>query len=165
MFGLFDLDPDGIAIMSTYKYGSFRLAHEYVAFQDTHTLNLPELRWLGVQSHQIDRSPATRSDTDNGTIVDAQGLIKLTTRDRRKARQMLEWDLCAEHGPEPAWRHELQKMLMLNIKAEMQIIDEFPGGLAAWLSFELGASQGPGFDAERRVSPLSVAGSDDELLL
>jgi meiotic recombination protein SPO11 len=50
---------------------------------------------------------------------------------------MLEWDLCAEDGLEPTWRRELQVMLMLNIKAEMQILEELPGGLVPWLEREL----------------------------
>ena len=68
-----------------------------------------------------------------------QGLMKLTARDRTRAARMLEWNLCTEDGPEQGWRQELQKMLMLNIKAEMQILDELPGGLVSWLSSELGS--------------------------
>lgn len=61
----------------------------------------------------------------------------MTTRDRTKAMKMLEWDLCREEGPELEWRQELQLMLMLNVKAEMQVLDELPGGLVTWLRSEL----------------------------
>jgi meiotic recombination protein SPO11 len=151
--------------MSTYKYGSYRLAHENVTFKGTPALNLPRLRWLGIQSHQISRTPVTEGNTDDDTIADAQGLMRLTRRDRTKARQMLEWDLYAENGPEASCRRELQTMLLLNIKAEMQILDELPGGMATWLSTELGARQGSGVNAEGPVSPVADTNSDDELLL
>lgn len=137
MYALVDFDPDGIAIMSTYKHGSYSLAHENMTSTGAPGLNLPELCWLGVQGDQIFRSPAGERDTERGATSDAQGLMRLTPRDRMKASRMLEWDLLAETGPEPTWRRELQTMLMLNVKAEMQILEERPGGLAAWLEEEL----------------------------
>ncbi|KAF2685142.1 DNA topoisomerase IV, alpha subunit [Lentithecium fluviatile CBS 122367] len=154
MFALVDHDPDGIAIMSTYKYGSYRLAHEDIAHKDTPGLKLPELQWLGVQSHHISRTPVNEGVTETAVVTDLQGLMRLSGRDRRKAQQMLEWDICAEDGPEAAWRTELQRMLMLNTKAEMQILDELPGGLVSWLSNELEAKQGLS----------SAVGADEEIL-
>lgn len=139
---LVDFDPDGLAIMSTYKYGSIRLAHENDIAHGTPALTLPQLSWLGVRSHQVGRTPVTESSTKSGAMTDPQGLIRLTPRDRRKARQMLEWDTCLEGGPEPAWRLELQTMLMLNVKAEMQILEKQVGGLPVWVEKELRATQG-----------------------
>lgn len=155
MFALVDLDPDGIAIMSTYKYGSYRLAHEDATPKDTPGLSLPNLQWLGVRRHHVSRTPVGESDTNTSVMPDLQGLMKLTARDRSRAIRMLEWDLCAEDGPEEGWRHELQTMLMLNTKAEMQILDELPGGLVSWVSGVLGIAceqslelvvDGPGSD-------------------
>ncbi len=157
MFTLVDFDPDGIAIMSTYKYGSYRLAHEDVAHQDTPGLKLPQLQWLGVQSHHMSWTLVNGGDTETAALADAQGLMRLTTRDRRKAQRMLEWDLCAEGGQEAMWRAELQRMLMLNVKAEMQILDERPGGLVSWLSNELSAMQRP-------RSAVAGLDSDDDVL-
>lgn len=137
MYALMDLDPDGIAIMSTYKYGSYRLAHEDVTTNDRPGLSLPNIRWLGVKAHQISRTPVGESDTGTGAIPRLQGVMKLTWRDRGKAMRMLEWDLCADDGPEQEWRGALQSMLMLNGKAEMQILDELPDGLVGWLHSEL----------------------------
>jgi meiotic recombination protein SPO11 len=142
MFALVDFDPDGIAIMSTYKYGSQRLAHEDVAHKGTPGLKLPDLQWLGVQSHHISRTPVDEGGTETAALADLQGLMRLTARDRSKAQRMLEWDICAEDGPETVWRTELQRMLMLNVKAEMQILDELPGGLLLWLGNALEATQG-----------------------
>lgn len=142
IFGLVDLDPDGIAILSTFKYGSYRLAHEDATLKDTPGLSLPNIHWLGVKRHHVSRIPVGESDTDTSAIPELHGLMKLTARDRTKAMRMLEWDLCADDGPEQEWRHELQAMLMLNTKAEMQILDELPRGLVSWLSGELGDACG-----------------------
>jgi len=155
MHALVDLDPDGIAILSTYKYGSYRLAHENVAQSDTPGLSLPNLRWLGVKSHDISRTPVGERDTGTSVLPQLQGLMKLTARDRTKAMRMLEWDLCAENGPELEWRKELQAMLMLNIKAEMQILDELPSGLVSWVKGELESGQQLSVDS---------ANSDDGML-
>jgi meiotic recombination protein SPO11 len=159
MFALVDLDPDGIAILSTYKYGSYRLAHEKVAPQDTPGLNLPNMQWLGVKRHHICRTPVGEGDTDTNVMPELQGIMRLTARDRTRAMRMLEWDLCADGGPEQAWRHELQMMLMLNTKAEMQILDELPHGLVSWVSSELdtACTQSLGLSMGR-------PGSDDGML-
>ncbi|KAL5117393.1 endodeoxyribonuclease [Pleosporales sp. CAS-2024a] len=156
-FALMDWDPDGIAIASTYKYGSYRLAHEDARCKGTRSLSLAKLQWLGVKRQHVSRTPADQGDADTSAMPAMQGLMKLTARDRIKAARMLEWDLCAENGPEPMWRAELQTMLVLNTKAEMQILEERPGGLARWVSCELRAAleRGPETDG---------AGSDDGML-
>ncbi|USP72959.1 meiosis-specific topoisomerase spo11 [Curvularia clavata] len=124
MFVLVDLDPDGIAILSTYKYGSYRLAHEDVTLVNIPTLSLPNIRWLGVKSQDLIQSTEGGEVSEINVVPQLQGPMRLTVRDRKKAAQMLEWDLCGEYGPEQSWRQELQRMLMLNIKAEMQVMDE-----------------------------------------
>ncbi|KAJ4346746.1 endodeoxyribonuclease [Didymosphaeria variabile] len=148
MYALVDLDPDGMHILSTYKYGSLRLAHEDVAHMDIPGVYLPNLQWLGVQSHHINRAPGNEGDTATAALADVQGVMKLTARDRKKAHHMLEWGVCGEHGSEPTWRAELQRLLMLNIKAEMQILDELRGGLVSWLSYQLEVMQGGSADDE-----------------
>ena len=115
-----DFDPDGLSIMSTYKYGSVALAHESAK------LAVPSVRWLGVRS--IDIIP---------TANDKAGLLKLTSRDRRIATRMLEKDALGEGGRDLEWRREFQVMLMLNIKAEIQILSSGEGGLENWLDCRL----------------------------
>lgn len=105
IFALVDFDPDGIGIMSTYKHGSMALAHE------SSNLAVPSMKWLGVRSSDIIRGGGS-----------GQALMKLTARDRRIAVRMLEKELFDEKGKEDDWRRELQVMLMLNIKAEIQIL-------------------------------------------
>lgn len=119
-----DFDPDGMSIMSTYKYGSWRLSHE------NHRLNVPELQWLGI--HSKDLIDIIKKDDDA-----TSGLLALSIRDRKRAMKMLEKDDLAENGRERQWRREIQEMLMLNMKAEMEILNEREGGMEAWLEKKL----------------------------
>jgi meiotic recombination protein SPO11 len=108
-----DFDPDGIGIMSTYKHGSVNLAHES-------NLAVRSIQWLGVRSCDSLRIGG-----------DAQGLLRLTARDRKIALKLLEKRLS-----DGDWMRELQIMLMLNVKAEIQIL----GGreaLEEWLDSKL----------------------------
>ena len=159
MFVLVDADPDGIAILNTYKYGSYRLAHEDVTPTDTPALSLPNIRWLGVKSHHMSRTPVGEDGTESDVMPQLQGLMRLTARDRIKAARMLEWNLCTEDGLEQGWRQELQKMLMLNVKAEMQILDELPGGLVSWVGNKVRHAKELGCPP-----PMSSDCSDDGML-
>ncbi|KAI4731868.1 DNA topoisomerase IV, alpha subunit [Aureobasidium sp. EXF-10728] len=113
LFGLVDFDPDGLAILHTYKHGSEKMS------QENAELVVPRIRWLGLHSSTI---------TDEDQTHRNQGLLTLTPRDRHKAKKMLEWE---QHSFVEAahWRRELQVMLMLNLKAELQILDSDPSGL------------------------------------
>jgi len=92
--------------MSTYKHGSSAFAHE------NENLTLPNMRWLGVRSSDM----IGNIDSNQG-----QGLLRLTSRDRKMATRMLDKDVFREDS-EPEWRRELQTMLMLNVKAEIQFM-------------------------------------------
>jgi meiotic recombination protein SPO11 len=114
VFGLVDYDPDGLAILHTYKHGSKKMSEENAG------LVIPMIQWMGLHSRAI---------TDDDHTHRTQGLLALTLRDRHKARKMLEWDQHASFDEAAQWRRELQVMLMLNLKAEMQIVDSGPSGL------------------------------------
>ena len=138
MYSLMDFDPDGVAIMSTYKYGSISLCHENAS------LRVPDLGWLGIKSADIFshlfsmfqepmiREPNEQMDPDRNT--DVQGFLQLTQRDRRKACRMLQRE---EVRKESEWVRELQLMLMLNTKVEIQFLSSRPGGLERWLEQRL----------------------------
>ncbi|KAM3068895.1 endodeoxyribonuclease [Clarireedia jacksonii] len=119
IFTFVDFDPDGIGIMSTYKYGSKNLAHESA------DLSVPSMQWLGVRSTDMVRAGET-----------AEGVMRLTERDRRLAVKMLERNLYRDGGEETEWRRELQVMLMLNKKAEIQILGN-GSALEEWLDKKL----------------------------
>jgi meiotic recombination protein SPO11 len=105
--------------MSTYKYGSVALAHQ------SQSLAVPSIRWLGVRSNDIVQD-----------LVDRIGLLRLSTRDRRIARLMLAKYVFGEEETEQEWKRELQVMLILNVKAETQILNSGMG-LDRWLDGKL----------------------------
>ncbi|KAG2005144.1 hypothetical protein GB937_008978 [Aspergillus fischeri] len=118
-YALVDSDPDGMAIMSTYKYGS--MAHA----RDNEKLNVSKLRWLGLRTSDVIGGADSFGD---------EAFIRLSLRDRKKAVAMLSNNpVWAEDGPEQEWRAELQQMLMLNLKAEIEILYDRQEGLEGWI--------------------------------
>ncbi|PMD37215.1 DNA topoisomerase IV, alpha subunit [Hyaloscypha variabilis F] len=117
IFALVDFDPDGISIMSTYKHGSMSLAHET-------NVAVPSIRWLGVRSCDF-----------LNTETEIQGLLNLTARDRRVAVKMLA-KCVDEEERDVEWKREFRVMLMLNVKAEIQILGN-GDMLGEWLDKKL----------------------------
>lgn len=67
-----------------------------------------------------------------------KGLLRLSARDRKKAVKMLEnSEWLREGGVEGEWRRELQVMLMLGVKAEMEVLSERVGGVEGWVEERL----------------------------
>lgn len=122
VFGLVDYDPDGLAILSTYRHGSVALCHEH------QQLATPRMRWLGLHSRDI-----VSSASDNA----CRTLLPMTARDRRKAMKTLGWPAIDAEHEQYDFRRELQIMLMLNMKAEIEAMDEEEGGLSGWLRMKL----------------------------
>ena len=109
--------------MSTYKYGSLKLSHENAG------LNVPSIQWLGIQSRDV----LAGNEHD-----EYSGLLRLSARDRKKAADMLEKiEVLQEDGMEKVWRREMQVMLMLNVKAEMEILADREGGVKGWVEEKL----------------------------
>ncbi|XDG01593.1 hypothetical protein ABKA04_001208 [Annulohypoxylon sp. FPYF3050] len=148
IYALVDFDPSGIDIMLTYKRGSRSLSHE-------ENITAPGLSWLGPKSSDVlgqingppslrDTSKARQSFTSppSAPIPSAnpiEAFSQLTTLDRRKAMDLLsrltrESD---EDTNENCLINELQLMLMLNLKAEIQVVDD-AGNLTGWLDEKLG---------------------------
>ena len=116
---LVDADPDGMSIMSTYKYGSKAHAH------DNGKLNTRSLQWLGVRMADL----VEDADPEGDGVFQ-----KLSARDRKKAVAILKNSpVLADQGPELAWRIGLQRMLMLNVKGEIEAMYEARGGVEAWI--------------------------------
>ncbi|EFR00877.1 meiotic recombination protein spo11 [Nannizzia gypsea CBS 118893] len=123
IFILVDRDPDGMAIMSTYKYGSMAQLHRNA------NLNVPSIRWVGLQASEMISTVHPRN---------TPSLVPMSQRDRKKAEAMLKRNPSfAEDGPEPTWRKELQSMLVMNVKAELEILYELDGGMEGWLDRRL----------------------------
>lgn len=61
-----------------------------------------------------------------------RGLLNLTKRDRGVALGML-----GREGLDEEWKREVRVMLMLGVKAEIQVLSERIGGLERWLDGKL----------------------------
>lgn len=131
IYALTDFDPDGIAIMSNYKHGSRNLSHE-----NAHLI-VPSIQWLGIM--RCDICPPTNEEVGRN---DNQGLLRLSHTDRKKATKMLENGRAfSKTGERTEWRTQLQVMLILNIKAEMEILGERNGGVEGWVEEKLVEAQ------------------------
>ncbi|KAK3901430.1 Spo11/DNA topoisomerase VI subunit A [Staphylotrichum tortipilum] len=168
LLALVDYDPDGVAILRTYKYGSRRLDHEQNA-------TTPQLRWLGIRSDDIlsdgppdyqevhdssqsqasqefasqdpaayscdgsqNERPVKRARVNKVQRAGESTMSPLTQRDRRRAVQIMR-AVCGADRPnrdEADVILQLQRMLMLNIKAEIQAVDNY-GDIADWLDEKL----------------------------
>lgn len=96
IFALVDADPYGIDILCTYQYGSTTLSHEPGT-------TCPQLEYLGVKILEFGHD----------------GVSRISNRDRKKAKKLLEREWVWQHGEV---RTELQRMLFLGVKAEMNVV-------------------------------------------
>lgn len=122
-FALVDGDCDGIAIMSTYKYGSMAHAHA------SSSLNAPKLEWLGTRLEDVIVEQNGTESEDEDWV-----LISLSHRDVKRIQSMLAKNpVFGDDGPEIQWRAELQIMMMLNTKIETEVLYGTEGGLEGWI--------------------------------
>ncbi|KAI1323673.1 Spo11/DNA topoisomerase VI subunit A [Xylariaceae sp. FL0255] len=148
MYALVDFDPHGLQIMLTYKHGSRSLRHE-------EHVTLPRLVWIGPKSDDIravagkilplasDRlhNETSRSQSDeavHGQAVDNalfNNMLELTVRDRRLILRLLT-EAVGRDPQDPSLIREMQVMLMLNTKAEIQCVDD-GGDVTTWLDAAL----------------------------
>lgn len=135
VFAVVDFDPDGLRIMQCYKNGSTSLGHE-------ENLQVPGVIWLGVKSSDMlslrcaGNSPPP-SQIPRGEDLSGGGgasvLVPLTIKDRKSAQRLL--GAIEEDGinmEDVDCRRELQLMLFLGLKGEIQGVDN-AGDLAEWL--------------------------------
>jgi len=98
------------------------------------------VQWLGVQSTDV---VGSGSDDDQ-----VNGWLSLSQRDRKMAQRMMCKEVFQEGGFEPSWRRELQVMLMLNTKGEIQIMGNGID-LERWLDTKLCAGSRPAVPASQ----------------
>lgn len=134
IFILTDYDPDGINIFSCYRFGSDALSHETQANDLIAT-------WLGVKTeHVLERQSAMShygvSQTSANLSTSCLGsVLALTGRDRKLARRALN-RVTERDSDDAGVRRELQLMLLLNTKSEIQSLDD-AGNLDHWLDREI----------------------------
>lgn len=154
IFALVDYDPDGLNIFRCYRFKS------NTAIQET-DVTAPGIRWLGIKSQDLleyerylnrstrhsstsQQSPTSQSSQESNSSKSSISSTEcrdpvsfLSTRDRKVAVGILEKLLDVKDDPEVVEaQRELQVMLMMGVKAEIQWLDE-AGNLADWLDFKL----------------------------
>lgn len=147
---LVDCDPDGINIFRCYRDGISR--------QNSHTDTA--VYWLGIKTSQVYELGATQPsalDPDDGVEQDSQPtqssidsrtslsstscrdpVSRLTSRDRKLAIGMLRRleDSCQNDEQSVEMKRELQMVLCMGVKAEIQWLDE-SGNLTGWLDQQI----------------------------
>jgi meiotic recombination protein SPO11 len=132
ILGLFDYDPYGIDILKCYRVGSKASAK----------LAIPEMKWIGIKSQDV-----------------GDGAMALSQADRVRAHNLLEVMLAkGDVGSKLAeCVSELQRMLMLNVKAEIQILDNDARVMMSWLEDKM--------TDELMWSPTDMVFEADEMML
>ncbi|KAL7915334.1 DNA topoisomerase IV, alpha subunit [Trichoderma velutinum] len=153
IFALADYDPDGLNILRHYRLKSEIVSEDFTA---------PAIRWLGIKSQdlldresyfdmlmipslgnlQLPDSQSSKESTGSKTSISStecrEPISALSIRDRKVAVGILE--KLVDSGDDPAaveLRRELQVLLMMGIKAEIQWLDE-AGNLTEWLDNKIG---------------------------
>lgn len=119
--------------MSIYKHGSWNLSHE----DQNH--NVRSICWLGPKSEDLLLNNGEGDEYDSGMVSDSEvaGLLRLSLRDRRRAVGMMKKISLKKNGQDKEWKRELQVMLMLGLKAEMEVLGNRNKGLEAWVERKL----------------------------
>ncbi|KAI0396769.1 DNA topoisomerase IV, alpha subunit [Xylariaceae sp. FL0594] len=151
VLALVDFNPHGMRIMLTYKNGSESLRHEadvttdrlnWIGPKSSDVLNHPEhgrsLSTLS-EAHASNLWPGASAPMHPGNMSPFENTLPLSNNDRKLAIGLLDTLLHSE-DPESVEMNagsadhvrELQIMLFLNFKAEIQAVDE-AGDLTRWL--------------------------------
>ncbi|KAK8032145.1 meiotic recombination protein rec12 [Apiospora arundinis] len=163
IYALMDFDPDGVSIMRTYKHGSLGMRHEqsvtvpgliWLGVKHNDLLDLP-MRFLPSVASESQESQSTLISSQNSNVSSSRSVsrtmsgssrrggtgwkvISMSRRDRAKAVRLLS--TLNEHHQQDAdemeLASELQLMLMLNMKFEIQAIHEVEN-MAYWLDERL----------------------------
>lgn len=140
---LVDFDPDGLNIFRCYRYGSDSITQRAVSSNTG-------IRWLGINSSQIlelaaagdEPIASSQSSTQSRGAISAtdcrEPISQLSARDRKAAIGTLGRLLDTSDDQDVLeLRRELQVMLMMGVKAEIQWLDE-AGSITEWLDWKIG---------------------------
>lgn len=151
ILALLDFDPNGVKILNCYRHGSEKLGHEA-------DIDTPTVQWLGIKSDQVLCNQSTLGIQTANIGSQTQAILNgpsrvpltsmmckdpvsyLTPRDQLTAVSVL--NKLSDNLPEDEdafeLRRELQVMLSLGIKAEIEWLDD-SGDICQWLDRQLGA--------------------------
>ncbi|KAK7911223.1 hypothetical protein PG985_013704 [Apiospora marii] len=171
IYALMDFDPDGVSILRTYKHGSQSMRHEehatvpgllWLGVKSSDLIEL-QMRLLPMASSGPSNgreSQSTLSSNPNNDYGSSSSLAQLlpgstrhgeagwkllsmSCRDRAKAMQLLRSlnDQVHQDADEMEQTSELQLMLVLNMKFEIQAVDQAEN-MAYWLDERLSRISG-----------------------
>ncbi len=106
ILAIMDADVYGFEIMRVYTVGSKALSFE------ARTLAVPNIKWLGLLPTDLME--------DSGFGIPKSAFIKMSQSDVKKARRLLDEEFVLKR---PKWREQLQVLLDLGIKAEIQALN------------------------------------------
>ena len=105
ILAIMDADVYGFEIMRVYTVGSKALSFE------ARTLAVPNIKWLGLLPTDLME--------DSGFGIPKSAFIKMSQSDVKKARKLLDEEFVLKR---PKWREQLQVLLDIGIKAEIQAL-------------------------------------------
>mmetsp|Transcript_7129 Transcript_7129/g.9308 ORF Transcript_7129/g.9308 Transcript_7129/m.9308 type:complete len:543 (-) Transcript_7129:27-1655(-) len=105
VFGLVDSDPYGLKILSVYMSGSKNMSY------DSASLTTPDIKWLGIRPSDLDKYK-----------LPEQCRLDMTEHDMKTGKELLNEDFIKKN---PAWYKELELMLKMKKKAEIQALSAF----------------------------------------
>ncbi|GAA5923857.1 hypothetical protein JCM1841_001415 [Sporobolomyces salmonicolor] len=120
LFFLVDSDPHGLEILSTYVLGSSSLSHDAANL----AIGPGRANWVGIKPSEWDSMGVKREE-----------LLLLSAADRKKAGAMVK----REWWP-AEWRKELEYMLHLSRKAEIEALSSSPSLRPSHQTFSLDAA-------------------------
>ncbi|KAJ1423708.1 topoisomerase [Ochromonadaceae sp. CCMP2298] len=105
VLALVDADPYGLKILSVYCSGSKQMSY------DSNHLTTNDIKWLGVRPSDLDRYQ-----------LPAQCRLDMTEHDKKMGEELLKEPFILKH---PEWVKELELMMKLGVKAEIQALSSF----------------------------------------
>lgn len=151
---LVDCDPDGFNIFFCYRYGSNRQRQSSIVtvtwwgIKTGHILDTGKAAIADGGASRAMRRNSSRNSSSTSSISSTacrEPISQLSYRDRKLAISTLNKvnNLPQNDGVAEELKAELQRMLMLGVKTEIQWLDE-SGSITQWLDREMGASLGFG---------------------
>ncbi|CAM9459364.1 unnamed protein product, partial [Chrysoparadoxa australica] len=105
VLGLVDSDPYGLKILSVYVSGSKNMSY------DSASLTTPDIKWLGVRPSDLDRYN-----------IPEQCRLDMTEHDIKTGKELLQEEFIQKN---PEWHYELELMIKMKKKAEIQALSSF----------------------------------------
>ncbi|KAK2057001.1 type IIB DNA topoisomerase [Colletotrichum caudatum] len=126
IMALVDYDSDGIAIMRCYSHGSRGHAHE-------RNTVVPSMSWLGIKSGDLAPQGLAHGGSQRSSRMSPlKHSSSLTQKNRKAAARMIKEIGEDGNDCDIMCRRELQVMMFLGIKAEIQAVDD-AGDISSWL--------------------------------